>query len=111
MTERATHLPAEVPDALRRQFTTLVSKWRENTADLSRVQAIVADSNYLAIATLGRPAVPLILAELRDQGGYWFPLLEALTGEQPESDDERTSRAGMREAWLRWGLAHGYLSN
>src|SRR5215216_6068977 len=107
MTQRATHPPPEVPDSLRRQFRALVSKWRDNTADLSRVQAIVADSNYLAIATLGRPALPLILAELRDRGGYWFPLLEALTGESPESEDERQSKAGMREAWLRWGRAHG----
>ncbi len=97
--------------SLRKQFEAHVTRWRQNTADLSRVQAIVADSNYLAIATLGQSALPLILVELRDRGGYWFPLLEALTGESPETDVERKTRAGMREAWLRWGRARGYLSN
>lgn len=111
MAERATGTVPRPSASLRREFDTYVARWRDNTADLSRVQAIVADSNYLAIATMGRPALPLILAELRDRGGYWFPLLEALTGESPESDDERQSRVGMREAWLRWGRAHGYLPN
>ena len=75
MAGRATHNVPAVPGFLRKEFDAHVIRWRENTVDLSRVQAIVADSNYLAIATMGRLALPLILAELRDRGGYWFPLL------------------------------------
>lgn len=95
---------------LKARFATLNAMWRENTVDSSRVQSKVADRNYLAIAALGRDALPLILEELRDNGGYWFPLLEALTGEAPESAEESESREGMRQAWLRWGRQSGLVS-
>ena len=91
------------------RFRTLSTRWKENTADLSRVQQAVSDHNYLAIIALGYAAVPFILQELQTNGGYWFPALEAITGEEPESQRERETIGGMKRAWLRWGYERGIL--
>lgn len=99
-----------VPNASEReQFTALAATWRADTSDLSQVSRIIADRSYLRLASFGKPAIPWILVELRERGGYWFPILEALTGAQPETEAERHSRGGMREAWLRWGRGEGYI--
>ena len=88
-------------------FAKLVSRWRENTAGLSVAQRIVTDPDYLRIISLGPPVVPLILEDLRRNGGFWYPALQAITGFAPERPEERTSRAGMKAAWTRWGEEHG----
>lgn len=96
-------------DYERDRFRRIMSRWRDETSDLSQVSRIVANRNYLTLASFGKRALPWILADLRDNGGYWFPILEVLTGEQPETAAERATRGGMRQAWLRWGRSEGYL--
>jgi hypothetical protein len=94
----------------RQRFAILAARWREETADLSRLELKVSDPNYLGIVAIGERAVPFILADLRDNGGYWFPALEAITGEAPETEDERSTRQGLRTAWLRWGSERGLIA-
>lgn len=103
-------LIGQLPHLVASTFAKLAATWRESTSHLSRVQLMVADSNYLAIAAMGREVVPLILRDLDENGGYWYPLLEVLTKERPETSQERKSRAGMKLAWLRWGRSHGYVA-
>ena len=91
-------------------FEELVARWREDTAGLSIAQRIVTNADYLRIIALGPLAVPLILDDLRRNGGFWYPALEAITGVSPERAEERTSREGMKAAWLRWGEEHGYFA-
>ncbi len=95
---------------MRRRFADLAARWREQTADLSRLELMVSDPNYLGIVAIGERAVPFILADLRDNGGYWFPALEAITGEAPETQEEGATRKGLRTAWLRWGAERGLIA-
>lgn len=97
-------------DQISSQFERLVERWRENTAGLSIAQRIVTDPDYLRIIAFGPPVVPLILDDLRRNGGFWYPALQAITGVSPERSEERASRAGMKRAWLRWGEEHGLLA-
>jgi len=90
-------------------FARLASEWHTATDDCSLSSQILSDSRYLRLIGMGRKVVPLILADLRDNGGFWYPALEAITGESPELPDERISRRGMRNAWLRWGHEHGII--
>ena len=85
------------------RFNEFARRWHESTDDLSTVQRIISDPNYVAIIALGRDVVPLILDDLRANGGYWFTALTQLTGESPESEEDLQSRNDMRLAWLNWG--------
>jgi hypothetical protein len=95
---------------LSRQFATLAARWRENTEDVSLVALVASNVDYLRIIALGGRVVPLILQDLQERGGYWYPALEALTGASPATPEERESRAGMRQAWLRWGRERGLVA-
>jgi hypothetical protein len=92
------------------RFRKLAARWRDRVADSSRVDRMIADPDYLAMAAMGPRALPWVLEELRDRGGYWFPILEAFTGRQLGTQEERGSRKLLREAWLPWGRENGYIS-
>ena len=73
--------------------------------DLTKSPVFV--TGYQAIIRLGWPAVPGILHELDVRPHYWFPALEAISGEQPVPPESDVPAA--RAAWLAWGREHGYL--
>jgi hypothetical protein len=60
---------------------------------------------YQQIIGMGRPAVPLIINELRSEPDYWFWALTAITGEDPAR--EETTLAGARDSWLHWAQERG----
>jgi hypothetical protein len=64
---------------------------------------------YQRIIGMGPPAVPLILARLREQAAQWFWALTAITGEDPAEDE--TTIEGATSAWLEWGRARGLVGN
>lgn len=90
------------------RFRRLVEGWRKNTLTVSAVDRLVLDDNYQQIIGMGRPALPLILEELRTSGGFWFPALWAIAGEDPVPEDFRGNVQKMTEYWLQWGRANGY---
>ena len=49
---------------------------------------------------MGRPAVPLILDELRREPGQWFWALEAITDENPVPPDAMGKVREMARAWI-----------
>ena len=51
--------------------------------------------------------LPLIFAELRDNGGHWYWALQTLTEENIGTRDD--TLATVKEKWLEWGRTHGYL--
>jgi hypothetical protein len=58
---------------------------------------------------MGEPVIPLILHDLQERGGDWYPALRAITNVSPVSPGDRGNVARMNEAWLKWGRKHGYL--
>ena len=98
-----------VPIALHRQFTELVTSWRAETAGLSSPRAIAGHPAYQQIIDLGEPAIPLILQDMKENGGWWYPALRTLTGENPVPESAKGNPPLNDEAWLQWGLDNGYV--
>ena len=86
------------------EFNRLVAEWRANTMMFSSPAALAMDRSYQRLIGLGRPAVPLILNELKRRADHWFWALVAITGEDPAAGAADLESA--RQAWLEWGRAH-----
>jgi hypothetical protein len=93
-----------------RKFRTLTERWYQETAPLSSVSQIAMHPAYQEIIGIGRPAVTLILNELRKRPNHWFWALRAITGEDPVMPDQRGKMQEMTSAWLQWGQEHGYIA-
>jgi hypothetical protein len=89
------------------EFRNLVSRWRRETAHLSSTTKMALHPAYQRIIGMGPAARPLLLEELRQRPAHWFWALNAITGEDPASDDDDFD--GAVAAWLRWGEARGLI--
>ncbi|MGI8588242.1 MAG: hypothetical protein ACR2M0_11230 [Chloroflexia bacterium] len=88
-------------------FDALARDWQEETGMLSVVQKKAMHPAYQRIIGLGRPAIPLLLRELKERPSHWFWALDAVTGENPVPPGADPTEA--LEAWPRWGKERGYL--
>lgn len=95
-------------DPLHDRFTQLAEEWHGETGHLSSPQQIALHHAYQSIIGLGEPAIPLILADLKERGGQWYWALHAITNASPVPVDDAGNIAKMKEAWLRWGDARGH---
>jgi hypothetical protein len=91
------------------EFRVLAERWHGETDDLSSATRVVGHPAYLRMIGLGREALPHILRDLEANGGMWFAALEAVTGLELGTPDERSNYRTLREVWLRWGRDNGYL--
>ena len=91
------------------RFAELVTEWRKGIGGLSSPRAITSHPAYQRIIQMGEAALPMIFQELRENGGWWYPALRALTGEDPVPDEAKGRPPLNREAWLEWGRRNGYL--
>lgn len=99
-----------VNETIPQQFQRLVRRWRSETAHVSSIPDLVMHSSYQQIIRLPKNDVlPLILRELRDNGGFWYPALHALTDENPVDPKDIGNVRKMTEAWLKWGRTEGWL--
>jgi hypothetical protein len=96
-------------EAIEREFRALADQWHEETGLFSSVPQIAMHPAYQRIIGMGRPAIPLILEEMRRQPGQWFWALRAITGELPVPDDHRGRVQLMVQDWLEWGKQKGYI--
>jgi len=87
------------------RFGELVTEWKRETIVDSSVKRRATHRAYQQIIGLGRPALPLILAELDREPDYWFWALTAITGEDPARDEETLE--GARARWLEWAREDG----
>ena len=92
-------------ELLKEQFSRLTKQWHTETDGHSSPSRIVSNQAYLKIISLGKSVIPMILDELREKGGYWYPALRALTDENPVPESARGRTRLMKEAWLDWGNA------
>lgn len=90
------------------RFYELVARWREETGGLSSPRSITNHWAYQQIIEMGRPVLPLVFKDLRENGGWWYPALRALTGTNPVPDSARGSPPLNDKAWLEWGEENGY---
>lgn len=94
-------------EGLRVAFEELALSWSTGTAHLSSPTKLVEHPAYRQIIGLGPAVLPFILRDLAETGRFWFPALNAITGENPVEDDEAGDVERMTEAWIRWGRTHG----
>ncbi len=99
----------DTPTELRQQFEDLAASWRAETVGLSSPRAIAGHPAYERIIGLGEPVIPLILQDMKENGGWWYPALRSLTGENPVPESAKGSPPLNDEAWLQWGLDNGYV--
>ena len=100
-----------IPDDARieHRFAELLAEWRKGIGGLSSPRAISSHPAYQQIIQMGEAILPMIFQELRDNGGWWYPALRALTAENPVPGEAKGRPPLNREAWLEWGRRNGYL--
>jgi hypothetical protein len=92
------------------RFAGLVARWKADCEFLSSPPEMAKHPAYREIVAMGKPAVPLILAELEARPDFWFAALREITGEDPVPPEARGKVKAMAGAWLEWGHAHGVVA-
>ena len=75
-------MPA-IDSTIEREFAHLVARWKDETGVFSTTCDKVVNDSFLQIIALGKDVVPLILEDLKLEGGHWHTALRVLTGENP----------------------------
>jgi type I restriction enzyme M protein len=89
-------------DDLRHKFDRLVADWKAGRRATGTAKKMAEHSAYREIIALGRPVVPLILAELNRTPDHWFIALHEITKASPVPDGARGNLAEMTKAWVKW---------
>ena len=93
------------------RFQELRDDRKSKTRHLSNTAQISLVFSYQSIIGLGPAVVPLILAELEHDPDHWFWALEAITGENPVSQDDAGDIQASTDAWIQWGRNNDYLKS
>ena len=91
------------------KFERLARRWRVDCALESSATRIVSNAAYLKIIEMGVPALPLILADVRDGGRHWSYALRMITGFSPVTEGDAGNMARQSELWLEWGRSRGLI--
>jgi hypothetical protein len=98
---------ARIDPADEKEFEALADEWRRETAHFSYLPQKYRHAAYQKILAMRERALPLILRRLKQDGGWWFEALAAITNEDPARD--AADYDGGKEAWLRWGKDRGLI--
>ena|SRR6266404_2101728 len=96
-------------ESVAHKFQELSRQWRTETAHLSSVTKQVMHPSYQRIIGLGPAVLPILLQEVRQQSGYWFWALNAITGEDPVPPEDLGDVPKMSGAWLNWARQRGLI--
>lgn len=91
------------------EFNELANQWHDETDLLSSPSRITGSDTYLKIISMGRRVIPLILEDLKEQGGSWYRALRIISDDNPVSVEARGNVEQMKQAWLQWGRSRGYI--
>ena len=95
---------------LEAEFQRCAAAWKRDTSHLSVEGEIATHEAYQSIISMGAPAIPLILEDLRQEPHHWFIALDELTGESPElTEEDYGSIDALSDAWVKWGKSKGYI--
>lgn len=98
-----------IDDGIRIAFEELALAWSAGTSHLSSPSKLIEHPAYRQIIGLGPAVLPLVLLDLEQSGRFWFPALNAITGENPVPDDAAGDVERMTDAWLQWGRSNGLI--
>jgi hypothetical protein len=92
-----------IDDGLRVAFEELAQTWTAETAHISSPVKLMEHPAYRQIVGFGPAVLPLLLRDLAENRRFWFPALNAITGENPVPDEAAGDVGRMTDAWLEWG--------
>jgi len=92
---------------LRLSFRALRDSWKKDAQVLSAID--LNHKAYQKVIQMGMPVVPIILEELRDNPDWWGPALQAITKENPCTEEMEGKLDLITQAWLDWGRARGHI--
>ena len=95
--------------SIEEQFAALANRWHGETDFLSSPSRITSNYSYLKIISMGKRVIPMILEDLNEHGGHWYPALRILSEEDPVPIEDRGDVEQMKKAWLQWGRERGYI--
>jgi hypothetical protein len=84
-------------------------EWKVETSHVSRLESVYMHPAYQQIIGMGKDALPFIFEELKQPTGRWYWALRAITGHEPFAGQRGIPTEQVKEAWLDWGRAHGYV--
>lgn len=88
------------------QFQVLRREWISKRGVTSSIDEMSMLEPYQKIIGMGEKAVPLILAQLRQEGDkpdQWFWALRAITDANPIKPEDQGDFRAMAKAWIEWG--------
>jgi hypothetical protein len=88
-------------------FRKHVAGWKAEmrSSPSSSVRDMFASEHYQRIIGMGKPAVPLLLAELQASPDHWDWALDMITGDNPVPPPAQGKLKEIARAWLDWGRA------
>lgn len=89
------------------KFNNLKRSWQDETKHVGFAAEIALHPAYQEIIGMGKPAIPMILNELRKEPHHWFWALSSITGDNPIKSEQRGIMREMTNAWLEWGREKG----
>jgi hypothetical protein len=90
-------------------FEELAGNWLKSTAMLSSLEKKVLHKDYQRIIGIGKPALPLILSEMRRRPGHWFWALDAITKGKVNPAEHCETLTEATAAWIQWGEIQGII--
>jgi len=95
--------------AVQRKFRPLARRWLSETKYCATIEERTRHPAFEAIVKMGEAAIPLVLRELQERPEHWFWVLAEITKENAATDATRGNVESIRDAWLEWGRAKGYI--
>lgn len=86
-------------------FARLVVQWHQERGVTSSLSEMTLCPSYLKIIGMGETAIPLILAQMKDEKDdpdHWSAALEAITGADPVPEEAYGDTVKIAEAWFAW---------
>jgi hypothetical protein len=96
-------------EELTRIFDRLALQWKLETIGISAPQEKFLNDSYLQIIGLGKPVLPLIFKDLKENGGPWFWALTSITRAHPVPTEHVGNVRLMKKAWLDFARENGFL--
>lgn len=105
----AEHAQSKRESSLEKNFHEWAAEWKRETGHLSVAAKLRNIPPIAASSTLGEPAIPFILDDLREKPNHWFLALSAIANEAPEvAESDKGDMRAISEAWIQLGRDRGY---
>ena len=95
---------------LEAEFQRCAAAWKRDTGHLSVAAQIAKHPSYRRIIEMGKPAIPLILNDLKKEPNHWFLALSAIASDAPKvAERDKGKMKAASDAWIEWGKGKGYI--